>query len=148
MVPSMSMMMKALALPISVSFSRWSLLRIRKLYNGKQIGSLVGILVAVIWIFVASIEAKKDWFSKDQWIGYILLVFSAIFQAFEISFEERLFMIEPELTPLGLQQAVSTWKIILVLVFTGVCNLLPDSLGKTFGSNYESMSLAIFNLNE
>ena len=108
----------------------------------------MGILVAVILIFGASIEAKKDLFTKNQWIGYIMLVFSAIFQAFEISLEERLFKIEPELTPLGLQQAVSTWKIILVLVFAGVCNLLPDSLGKTFGSNYESISLAMFNLNE
>ena len=56
MLPSMSMMIGALALPISALFSRWSVLRIRKIWTMKQVLALAGILVGVLWIFFVSLE--------------------------------------------------------------------------------------------
>jgi hypothetical protein len=77
-----------------------------------------------------------------------MLCGSATISAFEISLENRLFMIEPELTALKLQQAISMWKMIMICVFFVVCSLFPDKLGMMTGSNTETIKLAFKNMNE
>ena len=76
-----------------------------------------------------------------------MLCLSACFQAFEVCLENRLFMIEPDLTALSLQQAVSSWKVILVSI-TSILSYFSDSLGKTLGSNTDALKLAGKNMNE
>ena len=77
-----------------------------------------------------------------------MLGFSACFQAFEVCLENRLFMIEPDLTALSLQQSISSWKVILVsiLAFTG--NFVITSLGEAVGSDMAHLQLAVKNMNE
>ncbi len=77
-----------------------------------------------------------------------MLSLSACFQAFEVCLENRLFMIEKELSALALQQAVSSWKIILSSVFFVVCNMFPESLGEITGSNVENFFVFLSNLAE
>ena len=109
MLPQMSIATKALALPISAFFCRWSLLKIRKSFNMKQSMALFGIMVSVTIIFIisSSDELKLDGSEaikkeQEQMTGLIMLGFSACFQAFEVCLENRLFMIEPDLTALSL----------------------------------------------
>ncbi len=61
----MSMMTKALALPISAGFSRWSVLRLNKTFSWKQIIALIGILVGIMWIFLVSLDLKKEWKAQN-----------------------------------------------------------------------------------
>ena len=143
------MMTKAVALPISAIFCRWSLLKIRKTFNSKQIVALIGILIGVAWTTIASFDmSKEELLTSQQTTGYIMLGLSACFQAFEICLENRLFMIEPNLSALALQQAVSIWKVILIVALFVASNIFPDSLGALTGSNMESVAMAVKNLNE
>ena len=102
-LPSMSIMTKALALPISAGFSRWAILRLNKTYNWYQITGLICILVSIVWIFLVSIDLKAEWKSQNQGLGLTLLTLAACFQAFQISLENRIFMIEPDISALTLQ---------------------------------------------
>ena len=61
----MSMMTKAVALPISALFCRWSLLKIRKTFNLKQMGALLAILLGVTWISLASLDLEAELFAKQ-----------------------------------------------------------------------------------
>ena len=117
MLPGFSLMTKAIALPFAALFSKWSLLKIRKNYNWKQIASICGVLAGVVWVSIATVSLQSDLFSGEQLTGFLMLVLSACFQALEIALESRLFMIDDQLTALGLQQAVSIWKIILIFLF-------------------------------
>jgi hypothetical protein len=56
MLPDIGMMTKAITLPIVVFFCKWSLLRIRKEYNLKQIIGIVGILVGILVIFFGHVK--------------------------------------------------------------------------------------------
>jgi len=64
-LPSMSIMTKALALPISAGFSRWSILRLNKTFSWKQIIALIGVLVSILWIFLISLDLKKEWKAQN-----------------------------------------------------------------------------------
>ena len=57
-------------------------------------------------------------------------------------------MIEPDLTALGLQQAVSFWKIVLVTLLFITSLLFADSIGLWTGANVETLKLAGKNLSE
>ena len=56
----MSMISKALALPICAIFSNWSLLKIKKTFNAKQIGALSATLIASVWLFVSTFNKTKQ----------------------------------------------------------------------------------------
>ena len=97
-------MTKAIALPITAIFCRWSVLRIRKTFNWYQIGALIGILIGATWIMYATIDYESELtLTSDQTTGILLLGLSACFQAFEVCLENRIFLIEKDLTALGLQ---------------------------------------------
>jgi len=55
MLPSLGIVTKAIALPMAAVFCKWSLLRIRKTYNVKQIVAISGILVGILFIFFVSL---------------------------------------------------------------------------------------------
>ena len=55
-----SMMTKAVALPIAAIFCKWSLIKIRKTFNSKQIVALLGILIGVTWTTIASFDMSKE----------------------------------------------------------------------------------------
>jgi len=40
------------------------------------------------------------------------------------------------------------WKMIMIFVFFVVCNFFPDVLGRATGSNIETLTLAVKNMNE
>ena len=154
-LPSMSIATKAVALPISAFFCKWSLLKIRKSFNMKQIMALIGIMVSVLLIFI--ISSSKDLSSdgteaikkeQEMTTGLIMLGLSACFQAFEVCLENRLFMIEPALTALNLQQAVASWKLILVSILTFVGNFIFPILGEAMGSDSKGFDLYFKNINE
>ena len=156
LLPSISIATKAVALPLSAFFCKWSLLKIRKNFNFKQIMALGGILVAVTITFLQALmndveneDGDVEKVEKQEQItGLIMLFFSAIFQAFEVCLENRLFMIEPDLKPLAMQQAISSWKMILVLLLWIVSNLFSDTFGEKIGSNSEQFTLFFANMNE
>ena len=58
------------------------------------------------------------------------MLLSACINALEITVENRLFVIEPELTALGLQSAVAVWKMLLSLLVVLVAQYIhvPKSL--------------------
>ena len=80
--------------------------------------------------------------------GFLMLGLSACFQAFEVCLENRLFMIEPDLTALALQQAVSSWKVILVIVLAIVANIFSGSIGEKIGTNLDHFKLFFTNMND
>ena len=80
-------------------------------------------------------------------MGWTMLAVSACFSAFEVTLENRLFRIDPDLTALGLQQAISIWKMILVFVLFIASNFF-EKLGEATGSDMESLAIAVKNLNE
>ena len=55
-----SMMTKAVALPIAAIFCKWSLIKIRKTFDSKQIVALLGILIGVTWTTIASFDMSKE----------------------------------------------------------------------------------------
>lgn len=65
MLPSVSIMIRAMALPISALFSQWSFLHINKKWTCKQVFALSGILAGVVWILFASRSLQKEWFSQE-----------------------------------------------------------------------------------
>ena len=146
---SMSMMTKAIALPITAIFCRWSVLRIRKTFNWYQIAALMGILIGATWIMYATIDFESELtLTSDQTTGILLLGLSACFQAFEVCLENRIFLIEKDLTALGLQQAMAIWKIILIAILFFLCNFFPESLGSATGASMSKLAIAMKNLNE
>ena len=139
MLPSMSIATKALAWPISAFFCKWSLLKIRKNFDMKWTMALFGIMISVTIIFFISLshDIDSDTIQQEQsqTTGLIMLGFSACFQAFEVCLENRLFMIEPDLTALSLQQSISSWKVILVSILALTGNFVITSLGEAVGSD-------------
>ena len=77
-----------------------------------------------------------------------MLGLSACFQALCICLENRLFMIEEDLSALALQQAVSIWKLIMTTVLFVFCYIFPDSVGQLAGAGDGQITLAIHNMNE
>ena len=74
------MMTKAIALPITAIFCRWSVLRIRKTFNWYQIAALIGILIGATWIMYATIDFESELtLTADQTTGILLLGLSACF---------------------------------------------------------------------
>ena len=109
---------------------------------------MVGACIASVWIFAVSIDPDYQLFTRDQALGFTMLGLSAVFQASEICLENRLFIIEKDLSALALQQAVSIWKIILVGVMFGACLIFPEALGKPIGADVESLTGAIRSMND
>lgn len=110
--------------------------------------ALIGIMVSVLLVMIASYELQKEWFSKDQTTGLIFLCLSACFQSFEVCLENRIFIIEKDLSALALQQMISSWKMILLLCTILIGNLFPNSLGSTIGSGLASFDLYNHNMEE
>lgn len=79
-------------------------------------------------------DGQEEWFTASKTTGYFALVFSACFQAFEITLEDRIFRIEKDLSALGLQQKVSSWKCILMLSLFAIGNIFPGVVGDITGS--------------
>ena len=59
-LPSLSMMTKAIALPISALICSLSLLKIRKSFNAMQIWTLVAICVSATLVLVANYDASEE----------------------------------------------------------------------------------------
>ena len=57
-------------------------------------------------------------------------------------------MIEPDLTALNLQQAVASWKLILVSILTLLGNYIFTFIGDAMGSNADGFNLYFKNINE
>ena len=148
LLPSMSMVTKALALPISAIFCRLSFLYINKTFNWRQIVSLTGIMLSVAWLTLASLDSAKTRVTSSEIQGCVMLCLSACFQAFEVCLEQRLFGIEKELSALRMQQAISIWKIVLSTVFFVICNMFTESLGEVTGANVETFFVFLSNLGE
>ena len=106
-------------------------------------------MVGSFWIFFASLELREQWFKQDdQLVGFIMIVLSGIIYSFQITLENRIFKIEPDLTALGLQQAISMWKMTLLLILFVLGNIFSESLGDYTGSNTESLAKAYSSMNE
>jgi len=110
--------------------------------------ALIGILVSVLLLLLASYGIQSEWFSKQYTSGLLLLTLSACFQSFEVTLENRIFNIEKDLSALALQQMLSSWKMILLLVVFVIGNMFPSALGSSIGSGISSVSLAFHNMNE
>jgi len=93
-------------------------------------------------------DGQEEWFESSETTGYFALVLSACFQAFEITLEDRIFRIEKDLSALGLQQKVSTWKCILMLSLFAIGNIFPDLVGTITGSGAKVVGEAIEDMNE
>ena len=106
-------------------------------------------MVGSFWIFFASLELREQWFKQDdQLVGFIMIVLSGIIYSFQITLENRIFKIEPDLTALGLQQAISMWKMTLLLILFVLGNIFSESLGDYTGSNTDSLAKAYSSMNE
>ena len=102
MLPSISMVSKAITLPLTAYFCTLAIVRINKTFNNKQIIALIAILASVLMVMLASYDLQKEWFGKDHTTGLIMLGISACFQSFEVTLENRIFNIEKDLSALAL----------------------------------------------
>ena len=108
----------------------------------------MGILFSILFVLLASYGASSAVFSADKTGALIMLGLSACFQSFEIVLEKRIFMIEPDLTALALQQMISSWKMILMAGVILFSNMFPSALGAIIGNNRGRVSLAFYNMGE
>jgi hypothetical protein len=145
---SLSMMTKALTLPIAAVFSQWSFVKINKHFGNMQIAALAGILVSCFLILLVTFNSQEEWFTEGHGKGYFALVLSACFQAFEITLENRFFLIEKDLTALGLQQKISLWKVTLLASLFVLGNIFPDVIGQVTGSTIDTLGTAFNDMNE
>ena len=105
-------------------------------------------MMSVLLVMIASYDLQADWFGKDQTTGLIFICLSACFQSFEVCLENRIFIIEKDLSALALQQMLSSWKMILLLCVVFIGNLFPNALGSTIGSGLASFDLYDKNMDE
>ena len=105
-------------------------------------------MMSVLFVTIASYDLQAEWFSKDQTTGLIFICLSACFQSFEVCLENRIFIIEKDLSALALQQMLSSWKMILLLCVVFIGNLFPNALGSTIGSGLASFDLYDKNMDE
>jgi hypothetical protein len=73
----------------------------------------------------------------------LLLIVSACLSSLEMTVENRLFQIEPELSAIGLQSAVAVWKMIFCMVTILFAKYIPVSVNVNHEGKMENFTQAV-----
>lgn len=63
LLPTLSIMTKTAALPLTVLFTRWSLVKINKTYDTKQTVSIAAIFISAVLLFLATVGIRDKMIS-------------------------------------------------------------------------------------
>lgn len=116
-------MTRGLVVPLTAVIGKYLILS--KL-SWNQIGAMSVAVGGVCLGALVNLQSEMD---VDEYrltlFGLFLLGLSAFFQAMETMLENRIFMIEPELTAFTMQTAVALWKLIMVIVMVPFVDKIP-----------------------
>ena len=139
--PSLVTMSRALVLPITAVLSR---ILIRKLFNWKMIAALCVLLAGMTLATFVQYEGEM---SSDEFklttVGIVLLCLSATIQSLEIIIENRLFIIDPNMSTFYMFGAVAAWKMIFTVLILPFCSLIKVPEEYVTGGRFESLGPAI-----
>ena len=137
-----SIMVTAIALPFTAFCVQWDKLRVRKTLDQMQVIAIVGICSLIARVFVFSPKPEESF----DMISLIFIGLSACLQALKSTLENRLFVIDDDLSPLSLQRTICIWKLRLMAGLFLVSNIVLGSLGNATGSNISALVSSLGNL--
>lgn len=139
-------MTRALVVPLTAWIGKYF---IEQTLSWNQVYSMA---VAIGGVFLGALVQLQNEVTDEQYnltlFGLFILGLSALFQAMETMFENRLFKIEPELSSFTMQTKVALWKLIMVIVVAPFVEIIPAPGSLVEGGKMENPERAIAELGQ
>ena len=98
---------------------------------------------AILGVFAGALTQLKGELTEEEYdltlFGLVLLALSALLQAMETMLENRLFVIEPDLSAFTMQTAVALWKLIMVAALVPFMGKIPAPANIVEGGKMENL---------